>query len=241
MDPQLLKEQASLEKIHWWFVARRLILDRVIAGFGLPAEARILEAGCGTGGNLPMLAQHGKVFAFDASETARTLAAEWRCALITAGALPDYIPFAEGSFDLVVLLDVLEHVEDDAAALRALRSRLRPGGWLLVTVPAFPALWSDHDERHQHFRRYRKTELASRLLEARYELSSLSYFNTLLFPLVAGARLAQRLSAGERKDDLALPSSWLNGMLTGIFAAERHLVGNITLPVGVSLLAVAKA
>jgi SAM-dependent methyltransferase len=240
MDPQLLREQAALENTHWWFVARRRILDRVVAGLDLPAGARILEAGCGTGGNLPMLARYGEVFAFDASETARGLAAEGGNVQIAGGSLPDAIPFAEGKFDLVVLLDVLEHVEDDGAALRALRSRLKPGGRLLVTVPALPALWSYHDERHQHFRRYRKTELADRLRDAGYELTTLSYFNTLLLPLVAGARVVRRLSAGGRQDDLGTPSPWLNGLLKGVFGAERHLVGNIPLPVGVSLLAVGR-
>lgn len=241
MDPQLLREQAALENRHWWFVARRRIIDGVVADLGLPADARILEAGCGTGGNLPMLSRHGEVFAFDVSETARRLAAAWGSARIAEGALPDRIPFAEGGFDLVVLLDVLEHVEDDGAALRALRSRLQPGGRLLVTVPALPVLWSYHDESHQHFRRYRKAELGARLREAGYELDTLSYFNTLLFPLVAGARVARRLCAGGRKDDLAPPAPWLNGLLKEIFAAERHLVGKFPLPVGVSLLAVARA
>lgn len=241
MEPQLLREQAALENWHWWFVARRRIIDGVVEGLGLPADARILEAGCGTGGNLPMLARHGEVFAFDVSETARRLAAEWGNARLAAGSLPDRIPFAEGGFDLIVLLDVLEHIEDDGAALRALRPRLKPGGQLLVTVPALPALWSYHDERHQHFRRYRKSELGARLREAGYELATLSYFNILLLPLVAGARVARRLNAGGCKDDLVPPAPWLNGLLKGVFAAERHLVGKFPLPVGVSLLAVARA
>jgi SAM-dependent methyltransferase len=241
MDPQLLRAQAALEKTHWWFVARRLILDRVVVGLGLPAGARILEAGCGTGGNLPMLARHGEVFAFDVSETARSLASEWGSAQIAEGSLPDGIPFDGEAFDLVVLLDVLEHVEDDGAALRALRTRLKPGGRVLITVPALSSLWSYHDERHQHYRRYRKTELAARLREAGYELTSITYFNTLLFPLVGAARLVRRLIGGESQDDLVLPSPWQNGLLKGVFGAERFLVGNIPLPVGVSLLAVASS
>lgn len=240
MEPQLLSEQAALEKMHWWFVARRKILDRVVAGLGLPAKARILEAGCGTGGNLHMLARHGEVFAFDVSETARRLAAEWGIAELAAGSLPDHIPFNEGRFDLVALLDVLEHVEDDEAALRALRARLNLGGRLLITVPALPALWSYHDERHQHYRRYRKPELVARVREAGYELTSITYFNSLLFPLVGAARMARRLIGGESQDDLVLPSPWLNDLLQGIFGAERYLVGSFPLPIGGSLLAVAR-
>ena len=240
MDPQLLREQAALEKTHWWFVARRRILDGVVAGLGLPANARILEAGCGTGGNLPMLARHGEVFAFDVSETARSLASEWGVAELSAGSLPDHIPFAEGHFDLVVLLDVLEHVEDDGAALRALRTRLKPGGLLLITVPALPALWSYHDERHQHFRRYHKSELIVRVQESGYVLTRVTYFNSLLFPLVVAARLVRRLIGGESQDDLGFPSRWLNGLLQGIFGSERYLVGRFPLLIGASLLMVAR-
>ncbi len=177
MEPELLRAQAELEKCHWWFVARRQILDRVMGSFGLPKDARILEAGCGTGGNLPLLARHGEVFAFDASATARRFAARLMCE-VAAGTLPDQIPFAGEEFDLIVLLDVLEHIADDGSALVALRSRLRPGGRLLITVPALSALWSYHDERHQHFRRYGKGELRARLQDAipAYSSDLLQYF-----------------------------------------------------------------
>ena len=240
MEPELLRAQAALEKSHWWFVARRQILDRVMGSLGLPKDARILEAGCGTGGNLPLLARHGEVFAFDASATARRFASQTECAKVASGTLPDQIPFAGEEFDLIVLLDVLEHIADDGAALVALRSRLRPGGRLLITVPALSALWSYHDERHQHFRRYGKGELRARLQDAGFQPLQVTYFNTLLFPLVAGTRVLQRLIGGAPADDLAPPPQWLNSILREIFAAERHVVGRIFLPVGVSLLAVAK-
>jgi SAM-dependent methyltransferase len=240
MDSQLLRKQATLEKKHWWFVARRIILDWVLVNLNLPADARILEAGCGTGGNLPMLAKHGEVFAFDVSETARQLAEEWKSATIVEGSLPDGIPFAGETFDLIVLLDVLEHIEDDSAALRALRARLRPGGRVLITVPALPALWSYHDERHQHFRRYRKADLAARVRDVGYQLTTISYFNTLLLPLIAGVRLIRGIGFGGRQDDLAIPSPWLNEMMQRVFSQERHLLGRVPFPVGVSLFAVAK-
>jgi len=240
MKSELLEKQAALEQEHWWFVARRRILDRVVAGLDLPSGARILEAGCGTGGNLPMLARHGEVFAFDVSETARHHAAASGCAQVVLGELPRQIPFPEVGFDLIVLLDVLEHVENDGAVLRALKSRLKPGGRLLITVPALPSLWSYHDEQHHHFRRYRKAELTTRVLEGGYELTTVSYFNTLLFPLVRVVRFVRRLAGEAPSDDLDLPRTWVNSLLTKVFAAERHLVGNISLPIGVSLLAVAR-
>jgi SAM-dependent methyltransferase len=241
MKSELLEKQAALEQVHWWFVARRRILDRVVASLDLPFGARILEAGCGTGGNLPMLARHGEVFAFDVSETARHYATASGCAQVALGELPCQIPFAGGGFDLIMLLDVLEHIEDDGAVLRVLKSRLKPGGRLLITVPALPSLWSYHDDQHHHFRRYRKAELATRVLEGGFELTTVSYFNTLLFPLVGAVRFVRKLSGAVFSDDLVLPPPWLNGLLTRIFAVERHLVRNISLPIGVSLMAVARA
>jgi SAM-dependent methyltransferase len=142
---------------------------------------------------------------------------------------------------LIVLFDVLEHIEEDVEVLQILKSRLKPGGCLLLTVPALPALWSYHDDIHHHFRRYRKGELAKRVLEGGYELTTVSYFNTLLFPLVAAVRLLKRLSGKVLYGDLVLPQPWLNGLLKWTFATERHVVGIIPLPIGVSLLAVARA
>ncbi|MCH9013739.1 MAG: class I SAM-dependent methyltransferase, partial [Proteobacteria bacterium] len=155
MDRQVYARMAELEDRHWWFAARRRILTEVLARLvALPAAPRLLEAGCGTGGNLAMLSRFGEVAAFEPDAEARRKAQEKSGFDVRDGRLPGDIPFEPGRFDLVAAFDVLEHVEDDLASLRALHAQLRPGGSALITVPAFEFLWSRHDERHHHWRRY---------------------------------------------------------------------------------------
>jgi SAM-dependent methyltransferase len=150
---------AAHEDRHWWFVARRRILDRLIARRIEPkSDCRVLEAGCGTGGNLSMRSfEHAAAFEPDAA--ARALATAKSMVEVRDGALPDRVPFPRNSFDLVAMLDVLEHVDDDLGSLRAVAERLAPGGRLVLTVPAYRFLWSRHDEFHHHKRRYRKDAL----------------------------------------------------------------------------------
>jgi SAM-dependent methyltransferase len=232
---------AELENGHWWFVARRRILSEALERHvALPAGSRILEAGCGTGGNLAMLSRFGKVFSFEPDREARDLAHSKGPYDIRPGALPDAVPFDPESFDLVVALDVLEHVADDTGSLAALGTCLRPGGWALLTVPAYPFLWSRHDVSHHHHRRYVKSKLSDLAREAGLRPVRTTYFNSLLFPVVAAVRFIKAVSGmGEREDD-AMPPAGLNRLLTALFSSERHLIGRVPLPAGVSLLMLAR-
>lgn len=238
MDERIYAEMAAVEQQHWWFSARRVILEKLISGWHLPDDAQILEAGCGTGGNLAMLARHGQVYGMETDEHALELSAAKGCAQIAAGRLPEAIPFADKRFDLITLLDVLEHLDEDVAALRALRGRLKPGGFMLVTVPAYPFLWSRHDELHHHKRRYVAHGLSGVLQDAGLQVEYLSYFNTWLFPLVAAARLTGVDS--KQSGVLSMPNGFINALLTRIFASERWLLGRFSLPAGVSLLALVR-
>lgn len=241
MDPQIYDRMAAVEDVHWWFVARRRILTEVLRReVRLPEGARLLEAGCGTGGNLAMLAGFGEVSAFEPDAGARRLASAKAGIEVRNGSLPEGVPFEDESFDLVAALDVVEHLEDDLESLRALRRTLRPGGWMLLTVPAFPFLWSRHDESHHHKRRYRRDGLLRVMSQAGFSSVKVTYFNSLLFPLIAGVRLVKTLLGYEGTADDALPSSPVNRLLGTTFASERHLVGRVALPAGVSLLAIAR-
>ena len=241
MDPAVYDRMAAHEDRHWWFVARRRILDRLIARRIEPkGECRILEAGCGTGGNLAMLGRFGLAAAFEPDPTARALASAKSAAEVRDGALPDRVPFARDSFDLVAMLDVLEHVEDDVGSLKAVAERLARDGRLVLTVPAYRFLWSRHDELHHHKRRYRKDGLLAVARAAGLQPEYVSYFNTLLFPLVAAKRLLGRLLGDSGGADDEMPSPALNRLLGAVFAIERHLLGRVVLPFGVSLVMVAR-
>ncbi|MFP5329576.1 MAG: class I SAM-dependent methyltransferase [Alphaproteobacteria bacterium] len=238
MEAEVYERMAELDSSHWWFEARRDILDSVIRRIVRPpAKARILEIGCGTGHNLKMFSRFGRVEATELNETARKLASDRLGRKVRSAALPDLSMFKSSSFDLVALLDVLEHIPDDRQALRAILELLKPGGKLLVTVPGNPWMWSAHDVSHHHHRRYRKAQLRRLAEESGYEVELLSPFNTLLFPPIAAARIAGKLTGREAADD-SLPPAPVNALLKSVFSLERFLVGRVPLPFGVSLIGV---
>ena len=241
MRPEVYARLAEVEAVHWWFRARRAIARSLIGRLALAPDAAILEAGCGTGGNLEMLGGFGRVSAFEPSDLARPLAAARGLAEVRDGRLPDGIPYPTASFDLVCAFDVLEHVDDDRAALAALVACAKPGGHVLLTVPALGWLWSQHDESHEHRRRYDRAQLRTLLAAAGVPDARVSYFNTLLFPLIAGLRSIRKALGREAgAADEALPSAPVNRLLGAVFASERHLLRHVDLPIGVSLLVVAR-
>ncbi|MEW5992655.1 MAG: class I SAM-dependent methyltransferase [Chloroflexota bacterium] len=208
----------------------------------MSAASDVLEAGCGTGGNLFMLERRGRVSAFEPSVIAREIAATkggttW---IIADGELPDRLPFETGSFDLVVALDVLEHIERDQEALAALVSMARPGGFILVTVPAHPILWGAHDRRLHHLRRYRRRELERMCAATGGELRLLTAFNTILAPIAITLRLLERIAPISFGNQERMPPSLVNAALSWLFALEGPIVRRVPLPFGVSYAAILK-
>ncbi len=242
MEREAYSRLDQLEGEHWWFKARRTILNEVLNSLRAGRTGlRVLEAGCGTGGNLRMLNRVGKVSAFEPDTGALRLARSKSGCEIRMGHLPEGIPYQEGRFDIVVALDVIEHVSHDAESLSALRAQLKPGGRLVITVPALPWLWSRRDVHQHHKRRYTRTTLEHTLQQAGLKPVTLTYFNMLLFPLIAAVRAAKSMAGKAPESDDALPPEPLNRLLHIVFASERHLIGRVPMPIGVSLLAVAEA
>jgi SAM-dependent methyltransferase len=243
MDPEAYLEMAQTEDRHWWFVARRAVLKDFVSAFELPPLANILEVGVGTGGNLEMLGEFGSVKGMELNPVAREIATRKSQGRIEirSGRCPDDIAFAGDRFNLICMFDVLEHVEEDVETLAALRQALTLDGRLLLTVPAFPWLWSGHDEFLHHKRRYTARDLASKIAAAGLRLERISYFNTLLFPFGVLSRLLNRLMPGRVGSDAAVPAAHVNFMLRHIFSLEKVLLRYVNLPFGMSLVAVLRA
>ncbi|MGM0575921.1 MAG: class I SAM-dependent methyltransferase [Myxococcota bacterium] len=241
MDEAEYQRMAEAEDASWWFRGRRRVLDRVLSRLRLPDDAEIADLGCGTGGNLPMLARHGHVTGVEASRTAADHARRRHAnGVVHAPAHATMLP--TGHFDVVTMFDVLEHLDDEGPALHEVRRLLKPGGRLVLTVPAFPMLWSGHDVALHHRRRYRRGPLGALLHRSGLRVDLLTYYNAALFPPVAAVRLARRLTGGgSSRADVAdaLPAPIAHA-LEAVFAAEGHLIGRVPLPFGVSLIGVAR-
>ena len=240
MDRSTFAHMAATETTHWWFVGRRSVIDAVLDRIDLPQDGTILEAGCGTGGNLATLARRGRIRAFDPHIDALAFAQGRHPNVdIRQGALPSELPYDEASFDLVAALDVLEHVEDDRASAHALVSLVRPGGWLIVTVPAHQALWGTHDRRLHHLRRYGKRQLLDLFAGCDVELVRTTPFNIVLSPLAIIYRIGERalgMDFGNQERNLPGP---LNAALGGLFRLETMLVRRgVAIPFGLSYAAV---
>ena len=214
------------------------MLDGVIAELELPANARILDAGCGSGRFMVELARLGSATGVELSETSVALARERQLGEIVAGSVLE-MPFADDSFDLAVSLDVIEHLGDDLAALRELRRVVAPGGALLVTVPAYQWLWSGHDEINHHHRRYTRRSLQHAAEQAGWRQTRTTYFNSLLLPVAIILRVLERFSTKttESSLDLWVPPAPLNWLLERPLTLEAALIARGgRIPAGLSLL-----
>jgi SAM-dependent methyltransferase len=240
MERHVYDRMAEIDRDHWWFVGRRKILTALIARFRpKPGPLRILEIGCGTGSNIAMLQQFGTVDAVEPDDHARAFASRRTGLAIKGGLLPD-IALEDGMYDLIVLLDVLEHIADDRGALVALRPKLAPGGRLLLAVPAMPSLWSGHDIAHHHQRRYTARALDAVVRAAGYRRLHRAAYNSLLLPAIFGIRLVRRLIGRAGGDEERIPPWPVNGLLAALFGAERHAAVRGLFPAGVSLALVAE-
>jgi len=235
-----MKSMLAVDEHHWWYRGRRRIIGAELARLPLPAHAQILDAGSGSGRTLQDLVRYGEVTGVELNEEAAELARSRGHGEVHVGRLEE-LPFSDAAFDLITCLDVIEHTPDDRVTLRELRRVCRPGGWLLVTVPAYPALWSLHDEANHHYRRYSRAALRQAAGDAGWTLVRLSSFNSLLLGPAAAVRIAQRRFGAHNgySNDLALGPAWLNEVLERPLALEANwLARGHTLPFGLSLMAV---
>jgi len=241
MDRDYELQTHQVEDRHWWYRGRRTVIDGVLASLGLPAHARILDAGCGSGRNMVELSRRGSVTGVELSPTSAALARARGVGEVVEGSVLE-MDFPDGSFDLAVSLDVVEHLQDDLAALRELRRAVAPGGALLLTVPAYQWLWSGHDVINHHHRRYTRRSLQRVAEQAGWHQVRTTYFNSLLLPVAIMLRALDRVDAKNTTEsslDLWVPPGALNWLLERPLALEAAMIrrgGRI--PGGLSLLAV---
>ena len=240
MDPAYQHTTLRQEDGHWWYRGRRRVLAPVLESLPLSNQAQVLDAGCGGGGQLPALAALGEVTGLEPAAEAAEVANARGAGKVVQGTI-EQLPFPDDSFDLITSLDVIEHTDDDILALRELLRVIRPGGWLVLTVPAYPRLWSRHDELNHHRRRYTRPTLLHATAAAGWAPRRTTHFNSLLLPAAAAVRLVERRDTSQRSDVDRTPA-WLNGLLEMPLALEARLIaGGRRLPAGLSLLGVFQA
>jgi SAM-dependent methyltransferase len=239
MDERLMQTMLEVDEHHWWYRGRRKVIRAELDRLALPPGAEILDAGCGSGRTLEELTGYGTVHGIELDAAAATVARARGRGEVREGRLEE-LPWPDGSFDLITCLDVIEHTPDDRVTLRELRRVARRGGHLLLTVPAYQALWSQHDEANHHFRRYNRRMLRAAAEESGWQVVRMTSFNSLLLPPAAAVRLLQRWRPpAEYRPDLTLGPAWLNSVLERPLTLEAALLARgRTLPAGLSLLAV---
>ncbi len=247
MELDAYRQFAELEENHWWFRARRRIffhlLERMVPRRD---DARVLDLGCGAGGMLAPLARFGRVHGLELHRDTAQLARE-RTAMAIVRANAYALPYAADSHDLVCLFDTIEHVPEEARALREIHRVTKPGGWVFFSVPAYAFLWTNNDRVAHHCRRYTRGRLEAALAEAGFECVRSSYFNALLFPAILPALLIRK--AVERFIGLRDPNATnltvethplLAELLFRIMSSERHWLARAGFPAGHSILALVR-
>jgi SAM-dependent methyltransferase len=248
LEPAEYQTMFALENAYWWFVARRDLVeewltDELATPDGAPVDEprKIFDIGCGTGANGRMLARFGDVYGTDMAQEALAFSRQRGLSRLARSRI-ESLCFPENTFDIITALDVLEHVDDDLAGLGEVFRVCKPGGTLLVTVPAYGFLWSEHDEALHHRRRYTASELRNKLSVSGFDIERISYFISLLFLPVLALRFWQNLRKRSVRPQtgLIIPPPFVNQLLVWLLAFERLLVRFFNLPLGVSIICVAR-
>lgn len=244
MELTAYQQFVELEENHFWFIGRRRIffhlLDCELQG---RTGLRVVEVGCGAGGMLAPLARYGTVTGIELSDELAAFC-RTRGFDVAVGSGCD-LPLAPASTDLIALFDTIEHIPDDNRVLAQCHAALSPGGLLFVSVPAYEFLYANNDRVAHHQRRYTATDLRRKIVAAGFVPTKVTYFNTLLFPLILPAVLAKKVKERWSEPDDTTNLSHrvparINRGLARTMSSERHLLRRVSLPFGHSIVAIAR-
>lgn len=239
MDREYGAQYEMLYKNHWWWRARETILRRELKRLQLSTRAKILDVGCGNALSFPLLQEFGSVSGIEPDVSLLTDGPYRRQISSALVSSPDY-PWRGQTFDLVTAFDVVEHIEDDRTAIRELSEQLSPGGYLMITVPAFQCLWDGHDEMNHHFRRYRMSGIR-RLLAEFVDVQSCRYLFHSLFPVkLLVAHFNKSTGSDSAGVQHRLPLRFVNQAMIKLLSTEHLLLSAFSLPFGSSVFAVGK-
>lgn len=243
-SPTYYEVYRDAQATHWWFRARESVLQALVPPDASQPGTTVIDVGSGPGGPTPAIFPGHPIVAIDLDDSVL------RAYSSAAGRLVadvGRLPLKPQSARVLCAFDILEHLSDDLAALRNWREVLAPGGRLVITVPAYQALWSRHDDVNGHHRRYRASLLRARLETAGFVIDRLTYFNTVLLPGIACVRWWQRLTStnangsadgGSLDFNHRMPAA-IESCFQSLFSLERHWLRHWRLPAGVSVCALA--
>ncbi|GAB6182253.1 class I SAM-dependent methyltransferase [Desulfotomaculum defluvii] len=236
MDDQIYLKMVTMEQNHWWYKGRREIIGKLLLPF-LTRQSNILDAGCGAGGTMEYMSKYGSVVGVDISqemvEHCRNIGLAAYCESI------DNLPFENQSFDLVLCLDVLEHLPNEQSALKELIRVVRPGGILTFSVPAFSWLWGKHDDLNNHYRRYNRGELIKLIEMFDLTIERITYFNLFLLPPIWFIRKMSKQSF-QKRTDFEFGTGIINQILLSVLRIEKSLLKVVNIPIGVSQIVVVR-
>jgi ubiquinone/menaquinone biosynthesis C-methylase UbiE len=239
MNPAEYERMYRYEDHYWWFVSRRELVESLVRQLPLPADAVIVDVGCGTGATAAQMQKYGRVIGVDISPLALAWSQQRGLSHLLLAAA-EKLPIAVESVDVIIATDILEHLDDDVAVLKEFYRTLKPGGYVVATVPAYSILWSEHDLALMHRRRYVARVLAQRSRAAGFEIVRLTYALFFLFPLALVMRLLKRRPPPEKEPEAQLPPlpEWLNRLLIRFQRIETAMLKYVRFPWGVSVVAV---
>ncbi len=232
----------NFENFYWWHIGRKYIIRSLLYKIKLKTNSKILDVGCGTGGNMEVLMEFGNVIGIDNSTEAIKFCKKRGLRNIKLKDIND-ANFPGKSFDLITALDILEHIDDDLAALKKIHHILKEGGYVLISVPAYQFLWSEHDVAVHHKRRYSMKEINNCLLKANFQVIKKTYAITFVAPVVFVYRIIKKIfpvSKQHKNSDYVILPVFLNNLFIFFLRIEAFLLKYIDFPFGISIICIAK-